>query len=102
MTAGPDPSDSPRSAVVTSQSLRPPVALVMACWHRNRQFTHSPAPARRRRVDMNVAKTSTAATAALAAATGRQALVPVRSVPVFLPMPEVPRWPDRPLHRVPG
>ena len=36
------------------------------------------------------------------AATGRQAPVPVRSVPVFLPMPEVPRWPDRPLHRVPG
>ena len=35
------------------------------------------------------------------AVTGRQA-VPVRSVPVFLPMPEVPRWPDRPLHRVPG
>jgi hypothetical protein len=36
------------------------------------------------------------------AVTGRQAAVPVRSVPVFLPMPEVPRWPDRPLHRVPG
>ena len=36
------------------------------------------------------------------AVTGRQAPVPVRSVPVFLPMPEVPRWPDRPLHRVPG
>ena len=36
------------------------------------------------------------------AATGRQAPVPVRSVPVFLPMPEVPRWPDRPLHRAPG
>jgi hypothetical protein len=34
--------------------------------------------------------------------TGRQAPVPVRSAPVFLPMPEVPRWPDRPLHRVPG
>jgi hypothetical protein len=55
--------------VVTSQSLRPPVALVMACWHWNRQFTHPPAPARRRRVDMSVAKTSTAATAALAVAT---------------------------------
>ena len=36
------------------------------------------------------------------AITGREAPVPVRSVPVFLPMPEVPRWPDRPLHRVPG
>ena len=36
------------------------------------------------------------------AVTGRQAPLPVRSVPVFLPMPEVPRWPDRPLHRVPG
>ena len=36
------------------------------------------------------------------AVTGRQAPVPVRSEPVFLPMPEVPRWPDRPLHRVPG
>jgi hypothetical protein len=36
------------------------------------------------------------------AVTGRQAPVPVRSVPVFLPMPEVPRWPDRPLRRVPG
>ena len=36
------------------------------------------------------------------AVTGRQAPVPVRSVPVFLPMPEVPRWPDRPLHRIPG
>ncbi len=36
------------------------------------------------------------------AVTERQAPVPVRSVPVFLPMPEVPRWPDRPLHRVPG
>jgi len=36
------------------------------------------------------------------AVTGRQAPVPARSVPVFLPMPEVPRWPDRPLHRVPG
>ena len=35
------------------------------------------------------------------AVTGRQAPVPVRSVPVFLPMPEVPQWPDRPLHRVP-
>ena len=36
------------------------------------------------------------------AATGPQAPVPARSAPVFLPMPEVPRWPDRPLHRVPG
>jgi hypothetical protein len=36
------------------------------------------------------------------AVTGRQAPVPVRSVPVLLPMPEVPRWPDRPLRRVPG
>jgi len=36
------------------------------------------------------------------AVTGRQAPLPVRSVPVFLPMPEVPRWPDRPLYRVPG
>jgi hypothetical protein len=34
------------------------------------------------------------------AVTGRQA--PARSAPVFLPVPEVPRWPDRPLHRVPG
>ena len=40
------------------------------------------------------------------AVTGEQAPLPVRSVPVLLPMPEVrvpaPRWPDRPLHRVPG
>jgi hypothetical protein len=36
------------------------------------------------------------------AVTGHQAPVPARSVPVFLPIPEVPRWPDRPLHRVPG
>ena len=36
------------------------------------------------------------------AVTGGQAPVPVRSVPVLLPMPEVPRWPDRPLRRVPG
>ncbi len=36
------------------------------------------------------------------AVTGRQAPLPVRSVPVFLPMPEVPRWPDRPLYRVPN
>ena len=36
------------------------------------------------------------------AVTGRQAPLSVRSVPVFLPVPEVPRWPDRPLHRVPG
>ena len=34
------------------------------------------------------------------AVTGRQAPLSVRSVPVFLPVPEVPRWPDRPLHRV--
>jgi hypothetical protein len=36
------------------------------------------------------------------AVSGRQAPLPVRSVPVFLPMPEVPRWPDRPLYRVPN
>jgi hypothetical protein len=34
-----------------------------------------------------------------------QGALPARSVPVLLPMPEVrvpaPRWPDRPLHRVP-
>jgi hypothetical protein len=36
------------------------------------------------------------------AVAGRQAPLSVRSGPVFLPMPEVPRWPDRPLHRVPG
>jgi len=36
------------------------------------------------------------------AVTGRQAPGPVRSAPVFLPMPEIPQWPDRPLHRVPG
>jgi len=36
------------------------------------------------------------------AVTGRQTPVPVRSVPVLLPVPEVPRWPDRPLRRVPG
>jgi len=65
MTAGSGPAGSPRSVVVTSQSRWP----VMACWHRNWQFTHPPAPARRRRVDMNVTKTSTAATAALAVAT---------------------------------
>jgi hypothetical protein len=41
----------------------------MACWHWNRQFTQPPAPARRCRVDMNVAKASAAATAALAVAT---------------------------------
>jgi hypothetical protein len=34
------------------------------------------------------------------AVTGRQAPLSVRSVPVFLPVPEVPRRPDRPLHRV--
>jgi hypothetical protein len=36
------------------------------------------------------------------AVSGHQAPLSVRSGPVFLPMPEVPRWPDRPLHRVPG
>ena len=36
------------------------------------------------------------------AVTGRQAPLSVRSGPVFLPVPEAPRWPDRPLHRVPG
>ena len=36
------------------------------------------------------------------AVTGRPAPVPARSAPVFLPMPEVPRWPDRPLYRVPN
>ena len=36
------------------------------------------------------------------AVTGRQAPLSVRSVPVFLPTPEVPRWPVRPLRRVPG
>ena len=41
----------------------------MACWHRNWQFTQPPAAARRRRVDMRVAKTSAAATAAPAVAT---------------------------------
>jgi hypothetical protein len=55
--------------VVTSQNLRPPVVPVMACWHWNRQFTQPPAAARRRRVDMKVAKTSAAATAAPAVAT---------------------------------
>jgi hypothetical protein len=37
--------------------------------------------------------------------TGRQGPLPARSVPVLLPIPEVrvpgPRWPDRPLYRVP-
>jgi hypothetical protein len=41
----------------------------MACWHWNRQFTQPPAAARRRRVDMRVAKTSAAVTAAPAVAT---------------------------------
>ena len=36
------------------------------------------------------------------AVTGDQAPLSIRSGPVFLPIPEVPRWPDRPLHRVPG
>ncbi len=39
------------------------------------------------------------------AVTGRPGLLPARSVPVLLPMPEVrapaPRWPDRPLYRIP-
>ena len=38
--------------------------------------------------------------------TGRQGPLAARSVPVLLPMPEVgvpgPRWPDRPLYRVPS
>lgn len=34
----------------------------MACWQRNWQLTQPPAAARRRRVDMKVAKTSAAAT----------------------------------------
>lgn len=41
---------------------------------------------------------------------GRQGGIPIRSVPVLLPMPTVrpvmtcttPRWPDRPVYRVPG
>ena len=41
----------------------------MACWQRNWQLTQPPAAARRRRVDMKIAKTSAAATAAPAAAT---------------------------------
>jgi len=52
--------------VVTSQSRR--VGSVMACWQRNWQLTQPPAAARRRRVDMKVAKTSAAATAAPAVA----------------------------------
>jgi hypothetical protein len=32
----------------------------------------------------------------------RQDPLPARSVPVLLPMPEVPQWPDRPLYRVRG
>ena len=41
----------------------------MACWQRNWQLTQPPAAARRRRVDMKVAKTSATATAAPAVAT---------------------------------
>ena len=41
----------------------------MACWQRNWQLTQPPAAARRRRVDMKIAKTSAAATAAPTAAT---------------------------------
>jgi hypothetical protein len=35
-------------------------------------------------------------------ACGRSGPQPARSVPVLLPMPEVPQWPDRPLYRVRG
>ena len=52
--------------MVTSQSRR--AGSVMACWQRNWQLTQPPAAARRRRVDMQVAKTSAAATAAPAVA----------------------------------
>jgi hypothetical protein len=63
--------------VLTSQSRRAGLVMagwvmagwVMACWQRNWQFTQPPAAARRRRVDMRVAKTSAAATAAPAVAT---------------------------------
>jgi hypothetical protein len=41
----------------------------MACWQRNWQLTQPPAAARRRRVDMKVAKTSAAVTAAPPVAT---------------------------------
>ena len=41
----------------------------MACWQRNWQLTQPPAAARRRRIDMKVAKTSAAVTAAPTAAT---------------------------------
>jgi hypothetical protein len=41
----------------------------MACWHWNRQLTHPPVPARRRRADMKVANATAAAAAALAVAT---------------------------------
>jgi len=53
--------------MVTSQSHR--AGSVMACWQRNWQLTHPPAAARRRRIDMKVAKTSAAVTAAPTAAT---------------------------------
>jgi hypothetical protein len=41
----------------------------MACWQRNWQLTQPPAAARRRRVDIKIAKTSAAATAAPTVAT---------------------------------
>ncbi len=53
--------------MVTSQSRR--AGSVMACWQRNWQLTQPPAAARRRRADITIAKTSTAATAAPTAAT---------------------------------
>jgi hypothetical protein len=58
---------SVRSAVVTSQGRRDDP--VMACWQRNWQLTQPPADARRRRVDINDANTSTAAMAAPPVAT---------------------------------
>jgi hypothetical protein len=59
--------DGLRSTVLTSQSRR--AGSVMACWQRNWQLTQPPAAARRRRVDMKVAKTSAAVTAAPPVAT---------------------------------
>jgi len=56
-----------RSAMVTSRRRR--AGSVMACWQRNWQLTQPPAAARRRRVDMKIATTSAAVTAAPAAAT---------------------------------
>jgi hypothetical protein len=50
----------------------------MACWQRNWQLTQPPPAARRRRVDMNAVKTSTAAMAAapvVTVATARNAAV---------------------------